>query len=36
MNAKEEGIDYFMSILTPIDGFGKLAGKIACNVLFFF
>ncbi|WP_196806234.1 hypothetical protein [Oxalobacter paraformigenes] len=36
MSTKEEEIDYFMSILTPIDGFDKFAGKnrVSCPFLF--
>lgn len=35
MDTKDEKIGYFMSILTPIDGFDKLAAPNGINPAFF-
>ena len=35
MDTKDEKIGYFMSILTPIDGFDKLAAPNGINLAFF-
>ena len=35
MDTKDEKIDYFMSILTPIDGFDKLEAPSGINPAFF-